>query len=163
MSAAEGPEASPTEVVREIYDWFNSIPFEVAREILLSEDGYEAVREAAGARGFGLPDVIDPAVEIPVEGIGGLRDQAGFSGRDGWIRFWRAWFEPWADYEWTISSMERVGDRVVIDVGNVAHGRGSGAPVRWDNTQVWTVRSGKVVHVVGYETHEEAMAALEAG
>ena len=83
--------------------------------------------------GYEIPDLIDPGVEIPSQGIAGLRDEAGFVGRDGWVRFWAAWFE-----------------------------RESGAPVAWWNTQVWTVRQGKIVRVVGYGTREEALATLRA-
>ena len=162
MSGAEDAEATPIDVIRDLHRWFAAVPFEAAREALVSTETWEEFRLASLERGFEYPDVIDPGVEIPAEGIGGLRDEVGFKGLDGWVRFWRAWFEPWADYEWTISNVEQVGDRVIIDGSNVAHGRGSGAPVRWDNTQVWTVRSGKVVHLVGYETRGEAMAALDS-
>ena len=152
----------PIEVVQTMHDWFTSVPFEDWRKMLLENEDWESFLRACTERGFGYPDLIDPEVEIPAAGIGGLRDQAGFKGQAGWLRFWRAWFEPWADYKWTVSNPEQIGGSVVLDVSNVAHGRESGAPVEWTNTQIWTIRDGRVVHLVGYETRAEAMAALDA-
>ncbi len=152
--------ADPSAVVGKVVEWFASTPFEVLRENLLAATDFDSASGRMKELGYEIPDLIDPEVEIPPEGIAGLRDEAGFRGRDGWIRFWAAWFEPWEDYRWEPTNCEQVGDQVVIDSFNKARGRESGAPVEWWNTQVWTVRQGRVTRLVGYETREEAMATL---
>ena len=156
--AKDAGEAS--RVVKEIEEWFARVPFETVREEFLAAPDFETAAHRMTELGYEIPDLIDPGVEIPPEGIAGLRDEAGFVGRDGWVRFWAAWFEPWEEYEWETTNWEQVGDHVLIDGLNRARGRESGAPVEWWNTQVWTVRQGKIVRVVGYGTREEALTAL---
>ncbi len=153
-------EGEATRVVTEVGDWFARVPFEVLREVFLAAPDFETAAREMDELGYAIPDLIDPAVEIPPEGLAGLRDEAGFVGSDGWVRFWAGWFEPWEGYEWEISNLDQIGDDVVIDGLNRARGRESKAPVEWTNTQIWTVRQGKVARVVGYETREEALAAL---
>jgi hypothetical protein len=156
--AEDAGEAS--RVVKEVEEWFARVPFETLREEFLAAPDWETAARRMTELGYEIPDLIDPGVEIPAEGIAGLRDEAGFVGWDGWVRFWAAWFEPWEGYEWETTNWEEIGDHVVLDGLNRARGRESGAPVEWWNTQVWTVRGGKIVRVVGYGTREEALAAL---
>jgi hypothetical protein len=159
---AAGDEPDATAVVRQLVEWFGLAPFEEVRGTFLTSADFDSAFERMKVLGFEIPDVIDPEVEIPSEGVAGVRDEAGFRGKDGWMRFWATWFEPWADYEWTPENWQQVGGCVVIDAFNKARGRESGAPVEWWNTQVWTVSDGRVVRLVGYQTREEAMASLAA-
>jgi hypothetical protein len=162
MESSSGDKRDPTGVVREIHDWFQRVPFEPARQILGSAGDWETATTRFEELGYPTPDLIDPEIEIPPEGIAGLRDEAGFVGQDGWFRFWAAWFEPWAEYEWEITHWEEIGDHVVLEGVNRAVGRESGAPVEWRNAQVWTVRGGKVIRVVGYETLDEALVTVRS-
>ena len=153
-------DGEATRVVKEVGEWFARVPFETLREVFLAAPDFETAARRMEELGYEIPDLIDPAVEIPPEGLAGLRDEAGFVGSEGWVRFWAGWFESWEGDEWEISNLEQIGDDVVIDGPNRARGRESKVPAEWTNTQVWTVRQGKVVRVVGYEIREEALAAL---
>jgi tRNA dimethylallyltransferase len=160
---ASGDGQAAEAVVRRLVDWFAATPFELVRETFLAAPDFESASRRIKEAGYAIPDVIDPDVEIPPEGVAGVRDDAGFRGRDGFIKFWAAWFEPWEAYEWAPENWQQVGDAVVIDTVNRARGRGSGAPVEWTNAQIWTARDGRITRVVGYETREQAMASLGRG
>jgi ketosteroid isomerase-like protein len=140
---------------------------------LVRQGGIGAIRTAleegadfddAGSRlpeGFRpLWDLIDPEIEldslIETPGPAGTR----FRGREQWFAFWRDFLEPWEEYDFEYSNFEAVGDHVVVDIRVNARGRGSGVPVEWLTTQVWTFRDGKVVRLGIYDTRQAADDAV---
>jgi hypothetical protein len=149
-------------VIRRVFEWFEETPFEVVRSAVLEEETYEAVGARFAKAGHPIPFDIAPEMEIAAEGLGGMRDTPAFNGRTGWVRFWRTWYEAWEGYELRASGWLQVGDKVLVDALNIARGAGSGVVVERLVTQVWTVRDGTVFRLAGYDSREEALAAIGA-
>lgn len=154
--------SDPIAVVKRIFDWFERIPFALLREIVVGEDTFKRVERRLAEAGHPLTYEIDEGIEVHTEGLGGMRESPSFTGREGWVRFWRTWFEPWEDYELHPSAWARIGPFVLVDVVNIATGAGSGVHVERLVVQVWEVVDGRIVSVDGCDTREEALASIGA-
>ncbi len=51
------------------------------------------------------------------------------------------------------------GDQVLVVNHGVGTGKGSGARVEMDFSNVWTVNDGRIVRIAGYDSHAEALEA----
>src|SRR5690242_4573439 len=98
----------PIEVIREVNRNWETRPFEPTREALLAaSDWDDAARRFEEA---GLPvDPIDPDVGVVMDALPDVPGQIGQTGRDGWIRFWQRWVEPWKDFEMKVLDQEQIG------------------------------------------------------
>ena len=77
-------------------------------------------------------------------------------------RFFRNYHEMWADLQHEIDELIEVGSRVVTVIRVRGRGDASGVEVEWTgNAAVWTVRDGRVIHVVWFASREEALEAAE--
>ena len=73
-------------------------------------------------------------------------------------RFFRIYYEMWADFEFDIEELLEVGGRVISVVTSRARGRSSGVLVEWaEQVAVWTIRDGRVVRVIWLPSREEAL------
>ena len=99
-----------------------------------------------------------PDVEWRTAGVfPGLKDV--YRGHEGVREFWRSMQEAWEIIEIAPRAFVEHGDKVLAEFHFYAKGRGSGATVEMEWTQVFTFRGDVVVTVAGYSTVE---AALEA-
>jgi SnoaL-like domain len=151
------------EVVRRLHDAFAEIGVRPLRDALAQHPDVAGATDAIGRIGRVIVDLVDPSVELELNASEfSLPDMpAGtvFRGLKGWAAFWRGWLEPWEEFEFEYGNLADRGDDVVLDIAIDARGRGSGAPTRIEQTQVWTVRRRKVVRVRIFDTRAEALAA----
>jgi ketosteroid isomerase-like protein len=105
-----------------------------------------------------LGEILDPDV---VWDLGDLEfvDGQVYHGPEGVTSFWLTWMEEWDEYRYEARNWEAVGDSVLVDVEIRARSR-TGIPVTMKQTQVWTLRDGKVVHFRINPDRSEARASL---
>ena len=158
--------AENVELLRRLHDGFLEIGPDLRKRVLDEAATFdeaaamfaasEAAPEYAELLGRVAADVvIDSRDGTNPFGHGGL-----WRGRDEWWEFWREWLETWDDFDYDASNFEAIGDDVLIDLRIRGRGRGSGVPVEWSQTQIWTFRDGEVTRLrPGYESREAAVAA----
>jgi ketosteroid isomerase-like protein len=151
----------PIEVIRRVNNTWAVRPFEVVRTALMgARDWDHAVRRFEEA---GLPvDPIDPDVEVIVEAFPAPNGLIGQTGRDGWIRFWQSWVEPWEDFTMEESHYEQIGDHVLAEVVVCATPRGGGDEVEIAAVQLFKVRNGEICLYGVYPNRDDALAAIRA-
>jgi ketosteroid isomerase-like protein len=81
-------------------------------------------------------------------------------GRDSVREWFREWYDAFEDFEHACDELIDAGDQVVSVGTDRATGRTSGAAVERRMAGVWTVRDGRVVRVVWYESREQALEAI---
>jgi uncharacterized protein len=88
-----------------------------------------------------------------------LADARIYRGTDEVARFWADWRGTWATTNWEIDELVDAGDDVVV-LGRF-HGRGleSGAVVEANVAQLMTVRDGKLVRGVLFQSRSDALEA----
>jgi hypothetical protein len=150
----------PIEVVEEINENWATRPFEAVREALLAAgDWDDAVRRFEAS---GLPvDPIHPDAEVVVDA---LEAQApiGHIGRDGWIRFWAQWVEPWKDFEMEVLDQEQIGDHVLAVARTSAKAREGDAEIDITVVQLFRVQDGLITLYGVYPNRDDALAAIRA-
>lgn len=104
--------------------------------------------------------ILHPDAEFDIAAIE-VPDMETLRGREATLRGWAQWLEQWDDYRMVGSGMAEHGDHVVLDLHIDARGRGSGAPMSIDVTQVWSWREGKVTRIALFPSREAALEALE--
>ena len=129
----------------------------------MSQENVEIVRRAyeAFARGDldGVLEAMHPDVKwapaiAPLLGVEPVR------GKDALRRFFTQQLpEGFDDFEATPSSIEDLGDTVLVNVRYFGRGRASGVPVSLEAFSLITLSGGKTVTLRDYETR---VAALEA-
>jgi len=152
------------ETLRRIHEAWKQAAAEMRRAALEQAEDYEDAASRLPDLGW-VFELIDPEVEIDARHSPGVWGHGGVSrGREQWLEFWREWLEPWEDFDFETSNFEAVGDHVLMDIAIKARGRGSGVPVEWAQTQIWTFREGRVVQLrPAYESREAAVAAVREG
>ena len=83
-----------------------------------------------------------------------------YSGRAAFADFYRRWFGTWDDLSITPERFYDEGERVVVLLTVRGRGKGSGTPVTLRAANIWTVRAGKVIELVGYPDRVEALDAV---
>jgi ketosteroid isomerase-like protein len=102
-----------------------------------------------------------PDAECELIGKAGFDQADTLHGRDAllgyWRRFWGAW-KPGA--RWDIKEFQRLDDEQVLACGHLhVTGRSSGVETSVSIFQLWTVRDGLVVRLVGCDDRATALAA----
>jgi ketosteroid isomerase-like protein len=151
----------PMDVVREVNHAWATRPFERTRDALLaSSDWDDAVRRFEEE---GLPtDPIDPDVEVVLDAFPDVPGLIGQTGRDGWIRFWQQWVEPWKDFSLEVLDQEQIGDYVVAEVHTSAHTRDGAGELEITVVQLFKIRDGLIVMYGVYPNRDDALAAIRA-
>ena len=83
-----------------------------------------------------------------------------YHGRAALRAFYRRWFGTWDELRITPERFLDEGDRVIVLLTLEGRGKGSGTPVTLRAADVWTLRDGKVVELVGYPNRDEALDAV---
>jgi ketosteroid isomerase-like protein len=81
-------------------------------------------------------------------------------GRDAFIEYSQRWFGTWDELRLTPERFIEDGDRVLALMTVEGRGKGSGVPVIIHSADVWTVRDGKILSLVGYPDRAEALADM---
>jgi ketosteroid isomerase-like protein len=132
----------------------------------MSQENVEIVRQVfdAVARrdAKGVLALYDPNVELDQSHteFAELVGDAIYRGHDGLRSFDREWREAFEDIETRCEELIDVGEQVVSVARYYVRGRTSGIEVPGHpHAGVWTIRNGKVVRVVWFNTRGEALEA----
>jgi ketosteroid isomerase-like protein len=125
----------------------------------MSQENVELVKAILGAARSDwawVNSVLDAEVRLDQSRFpdGGI-----YRGRAAFADFYRRWFGTWDDFSITPERFYAQGDRVVVLLTLQGRGKGSGTPVTLRAANVWTVRAGKVIELVGYPDRAEALEA----
>jgi ketosteroid isomerase-like protein len=83
-----------------------------------------------------------------------------FIGHDGYRTWWAQLVDAFEDLRFEAEEfIDAGGDRVVVVNHAIGRGRGSGADVEMHFSNVWTLSDGKVVRLIVYNDHAEALDA----
>jgi ketosteroid isomerase-like protein len=123
----------------------------------MSQENVEAARRCLEAycRGdyeeaseYLAPDVVwDTGQELPAHGPAAVRD------------VWRRWDAEWEELETVAEEFIDAGDRLVVIVRYRGRGRVSGIEVNDRQFEVHTLRDGRCIRKVEFQTRSEALAA----
>lgn len=78
----------------------------------------------------------------------------------GW---WAQVYEVFEGVRFDADELIDAGDRVLARTRGTARGKSSGAMVEMRFTNVWTLSDGKVISVISYSDHDEALGAAGLG
>ena len=130
----------------------------------MSQENVELARralEAFSRAGLdALLEYVHPDAEYDVSAV--IGPYAGkYYGRAAIRNLLADYFDVWEDVRLEPEDLIEVGgDRVAVLLRAHFRGKGSGAEVAAQMTQVWTVRDGKVVQVTAYDNRAEALEAV---
>jgi ketosteroid isomerase-like protein len=82
-----------------------------------------------------------------------------YKGREGVLAQWRGMSEALEDFTVEPEHFFDAGDRVVVFLRSRGRGRVSGIAVSRELAQVYTVKDGRVVQVIGYDDRAKALEA----
>ena len=107
-------------------------------------------------------ELYDPEVELDNTRVqvttGGV-----YRGHDGLRQMFREWHEAWGDITYDYEELiDAGGEDVVAVVTRHARGRASGVDVERPVALLWTIRNGRAVRVVWFDSRDEALAAAGA-
>jgi ketosteroid isomerase-like protein len=131
----------------------------------MSEENVEIVRRVYDAVDRRDTEAVlalyDPDVEWDYSG-GGWGKVLGsqvYHGHEGLRAWFREWHDAWEVFQNVDVELIDAGEDVVSIVTSRGRGKTSGADVEWRHGIVWSIRDGKVVHVVGFPTPQQALEA----
>jgi ketosteroid isomerase-like protein len=133
----------------------------------MSEENVEIVRRAFDAVARRDTEAVlalyDPEVEwdssrSPLTRVDG-KSWRVFRGHEGLRHYFRERMEAWETVGDDCEELIDAGDQVISVVTSRGRGRVSGIDVEARMARVWTIRGGKVIRVVWFETRAEALEA----
>ncbi len=85
-----------------------------------------------------------------------------YHGHEGLRSWYREWYEAWENFEEICEELIDAGERVISVWNQRGRGRASGAEVELPHraAAVWTLREGKIIRLVGFDSREEALEAV---
>jgi len=129
----------------------------------VSQENVEIVRRGLEAFNSGdweasMSELHERAVWVPSPAF---PDTAPRHGRETIRRFWEELDAAMGGFQAAVDDVIDAGDGHVVALVRIGGiGRGSGADVWREIAQVFTLREGKVVSVVGYDKREHALSAF---
>ena len=125
----------------------------------MSQENVELVREIIAAvpdwdevSALLHPDATFDQTRIPGGGV--------YQGRDACGRFFERWFGTWDEIRMTPERFIEHGDSVLALMIIEGRGKGSGVPVVIHSADLFTVRDGKIISLVGYPDRAEGLEAV---
>ena len=88
-----------------------------------------------------------------------LVDPRTYRGTQEVEHFWNDWKSAWAGTRWEIDEYIDAGDDVIVIGRFYGRGAGSGASVEANVSQLMTVRDGKLVRGVLFQSRADALEA----
>ena len=122
------------------------------RNVEFARSAFEGYEQAGPEAAVPL---LDPEVEVysPPD----VANSGTFHGVDGYLKWSRAWFDAWEEFEIVPETIEPVGEQCVIAVCRQRGvGKSSGIAVEQTMTYMWETRAGKVTRFHLYVDAEEA-------
>jgi len=119
---------------------------ELVREIIAAVPDWQEVRALLH------PDARFDQSRIPGGGV--------YEGREACGRFFEHWFGTWDEIRMTPERFIEDGDRVLALMTIEGRGKGSGVPVVIRSADLWTIRDGKIISLVGYTDRAEGLDAV---
>ena len=130
----------------------------------MSQDDVELVRSALAAAPADLEplfSIMDDQVEWDY--VGAFPEVVTYHGPGEVRSFFGQWAGAFDDFGFEAEEILAAGDSVLVLVHQWGRGKETGAQVESRVWQVFTMRSGRVVHCRGYETKAEALEAAGRG
>jgi ketosteroid isomerase-like protein len=88
--------------------------------------------------------------------------EATYRGHEGLHKWWNDLAEAFSDFSMQIEEITPLdGERVLTVQRFIGHFRATGIPLDGPWASILTVRSGRIVHAVGYFTKEQALRASD--
>jgi ketosteroid isomerase-like protein len=113
----------------------------------------EAIREV-------LERDYSPDVELTTLESGvGIGPSGSYQGRDGVVRYFKEWFEPFSEYRMKWLDYIDAGQRVLVPMEACAVGSASGAPVELELVLSYELQDGVITRLDEYDTVEQALEA----
>ena len=127
----------------------------------MSQQNVEIVRRIFDAWNQGDFDAAWAACdsELVIDRSRSLVDSRIYRGTEEVEQFWSDWRNTWESTRWEIDEYIEAGDDVVVLGRFFGRGAESGVAVEANVTQVMTVRSGKLVRGVLFQSRSEALEA----
>jgi ketosteroid isomerase-like protein len=121
---------------------------------------YDAVarRDAATVLALYDPEVELDGTRLPESGLSGRTHP--LRGHEGLRSLHRDWNEAWASSEDRCEELIDAGEHVIAVVTRRGRGLASGVEVETRRAGVWTIRAGKVVRTVWFQSVEEALESV---
>jgi ketosteroid isomerase-like protein len=135
----------------------------------VSEENVELVRAVYDAVGRRDAAAVLSLYDQDVEWDGSrsaltsLEGRRVYRGHDGLREWFRDHYAAWEHIDHHCDELIDAGDEVVSVVTSRGRGRASGIEVEIAHGAVWTIRGGKVIRVVWFETPEEALESVGLG
>jgi hypothetical protein len=151
------------EVVRSLHEAFDEVGLGAVRDALTATSDVGVA--AAELEEFGelVLNRVDPDIELYIGAssfsLPDMPTGTRLHGLPGWAAFWKAWLEAWDSFKVDYGNFAVGAEDVVLDKSIEAVGRGSGVEIDIRHSEVWTVRKGKIVRVMIFDTRAEALEA----
>jgi hypothetical protein len=160
--SADSDQPTARELVEELSRLFEVTDFSLIRDSLEGRLSPAQADELLGPFSRFVRKAVDPEVVIDFSAAPVPADYTKrFSGWQGWLEFWRLWFEPW-DQQRSENVLEELDrDRVIQHTITYNQGRGSGATVKWEGYNFWAARNGRLVRLEQFATRAEALQAAK--
>jgi ketosteroid isomerase-like protein len=127
----------------------------------MSQENVDLIRRLVGHAQAGEWSQANSLISEEVElDVSRFPDGAVYHGRTDYQRFFRQWFGSWDELSIEAERFIDAGERVVVFLTIAGRGKGSGVTVKRDFADLWTVRDGQVVRLVGYLDRAMALEAV---
>jgi len=100
--------------------------------------------------------------EVEIHNRPDVPDRRAWRGIEGVRALFEMTAEAFDPIRWEPREFIADGRHVVVRAHVVAHGAASGAPIEFDEAQLWTFRDGLIVRLQAFPTIEEAYATARA-
>jgi ketosteroid isomerase-like protein len=131
----------------------------------MSQENVEIVRRMYEAFNRGDVDAFLQrcAPEFEFRDLPQLPGSGVFVGRDGFRAWWSQLVDAFERLRFDPREFIDGGDHVVVAMHATGSGRGSGAKVEMQMSNVWTLGDGMVARLITYSDHAEALEAAGLG
>jgi ketosteroid isomerase-like protein len=127
------------------------------QDIQVVRDQFEATNKGdfARAMNYYADDVV---LLVPPESV--FPEAGTHTGKAAVGRWFGGWFQSFArGYRFRIEEARDLGEVIFVRAAHGGEGRTSGVEVQGENSYLYRVRDGKIVHIEFYATREEALEA----
>jgi ketosteroid isomerase-like protein len=127
----------------------------------MSAANVEVVRRAHKAFNRGGPEAALPYLDPEIEwhDVPDQPEATVHHGHEGFLRAFRVFLEPIADFTVTPKELRDLGDHVLVLARTDGRGVGSGAEFTQEVASLWALRAEKVVQVRFFRSRSEALGA----
>ncbi len=104
---------------------------------------------------------LDPQIHVRERAT--MPDAATYHGRTGVRTLFTTLLEVFDDVQYEVEEIIERGDRSVVVLTQLVHGRGSGITMNARTVHVWEMNEGRPVSLTIFGTREQALASLDPG